>query len=501
MKIFNLLNLHKRIVVIILSVIFIALMLFPIGTVVVENADGTSSQAQLSITNISSKIDSIKKTYSIENLSIKDIDRNNPADEIQQARIVIYDIVNNCDYSVLMLSLTIVLVVLATMVIYVKPNSIVGLLLFGGSVVTLVLTSAFGIAGINILNKNVEIVKTFYGVDPNFQGFSLSTNSYYFFLIAFLALIILVNVVLRKPKNENNESEKLTKAILFCCAVISVLMVGFITFFLFYKGIPTISTIGVKEFLFSSNWTPKPTDGSEPHFGILNMILTSTAGTFGAIVIGVPIGILVAIFISQLTPPKVGGVLLETTNLLAGIPSVIYGAVGAIVLVPFIQKYVPDLSHGGAPLSTGKILLSAIIVLAIMVLPTIISVTTTSLNAVPKTFMEASLALGLTKEASVFKVLIPAARNGIMTGVMLGLGRAIGEAMAIILVSGNGTGFPNLFSSARFLTTGIVAEMGYADGLHRDALFAIGLVLFVFILIINAIFKALIAKAGEKYEQ
>ena len=257
--------------------------------------------------------------------------------------------------------------------------------------------------------------------------------------------------VITKPREANNESEKLAKTLLFLCALIAILSVIFITLFLLLKGIPTISKIGFFNFVFSNKWDPV---ADSPKFGILNLIITSFVGTFGAILIGVPIGIFVAIFISQIVPRKLSRLLLEIVNLLAGIPSVIYGAVGAMLLVPFIQNIFK--------LPTGSTLFTAIIVLAIMVLPTIISVSTVSINAVPKTYLDASLALGLTKEASTFSVLIPAARSGIMTGVLLGLGRAIGEAMAIILVAGNVPGFPELFKPARFLTTGIVAEMGYA---------------------------------------
>lgn len=284
-------------------------------------------------------------------------------------------------------------------------------------------------------------------------------------------------------------SEKLVRAIIFICALVCVLSVIFITLFLIIKGVPTIGKIGFFEFIFTGVWDPV---GVEPRFGIANMIWTSLFGTIGAVLLGVPLGILASVFISQLASPGISSFLAGMVNLLAGIPSVIYGAVGAILLVPFIQK----LFH----IPTGMTLLSAIIVLTVMVLPTIIGVTTTSLNQVPETFMEASLALGITKEASIFKILIPVARNGIMTGVLLGLGRAIGEAMAIMLVAGNVPGFPTLLEPARFLTTGIVAEMGYATGLHRDVLFAIGLVLFFFILVINSFFKYLIKKAGTKYE-
>ena len=289
-------------------------------------------------------------------------------------------------------------------------------------------------------------------------------------------------------KDKHFISELATKIVIGFCALISVLVVLFIVLFLFSKAIPTIGEIGFAKFIFGDVWAP---NDEIPQFGIRNLILTSLVGTGGAILIGVPVGLLVAIAIAEVMPKSVSKLLTPTVNLLAGIPSVIYGAVGAILLVPKVQEWFN--------LAAGYTLFSAIIVLSVMVLPTIISVSATSLKAVPRTYMEASLALGLTKEASVFKIMIPAARSGIMTGVLLGLGRAIGEAMAIILVAGNVPGFPQLFKPARFLTTGIVAEMGYADGLHRDALFAIGAVLFVFILFLNSVFYFMIRRAGKKY--
>jgi len=291
----------------------------------------------------------------------------------------------------------------------------------------------------------------------------------------------------RKTKNEL--SETIVKIVIGICALVSVLAVGFIVVFLFSKAIPTIHEIGFTNFIFGDKWYPNETI---PQFGIRNLILTSLFGTTGAIIIGVPLGILVAIAISIILPKSISKIVSPAVSLLAGIPSVIYGAVGSIVLVPFVQKLFG--------INSGATLFTAILVLSIMVLPTIICVSTTSICAVPSTYMEASLALGLTKEASIYKIIIPAARSGILTSVLLGLGRAIGEAMAIILVAGNVPGFPRLFEPARFLTTGIVAEMGYATGLHRDALFAIGAVLFVFILIINSAFYAIIRKGSKKYE-
>jgi len=283
-----------------------------------------------------------------------------------------------------------------------------------------------------------------------------------------------------------NVSEIIVKILLGLCALVSVMAVSFIVIFLFSSAIPTIGKIGFFNFILGDVWLPT---ADEPLFGIRNLILTSFYGTTGAIVIGVPLGILAAIAIAEVLPDNISKIVSPAVNLLAGIPSVIYGAIGAILLVPFVQKIFG--------LNTGATLFSAIVVLSIMVLPTIISVSATSIRAVPKTYMDASLALGLTKEASLYKIIIPAAKSGITTSVLLGLGRAIGEAMAIILVAGNVPGFPELFKPARFLTTGIVAEMGYADGLHRDTLFSIGAVLFVFVLVINSLFYSIIRRMGK----
>jgi len=299
--------------------------------------------------------------------------------------------------------------------------------------------------------------------------------------IAFLFAVIILSLTIFDEK-----SDTLVMIVLAICAFVSVVTVGFIVLFLFYTAIPTIAKIGFFEFIFSNVWDPKGEITGTPTFGIRNFILASFAGTFGAILIGVPIGILAAIAIAEILPRKAAAVISPAINLLAGIPSVVYGAVGLILLVPTIQMLFK--------IPTGEVLLSAIIVLSVMVLPTIISVSATSLRAVPKTYMEASLALGLTKEASVYKIIVPAARSGILTGVLLGLGRAIGEAMAVILVAGNVAQFPNLLEEARFLTTGIVAEFAYSYDIHRDVLFSIGAVLFVFILIINSMFYTIIKR-------
>lgn len=487
MNIISFLNKYKRTVIIVLSLLFVIIMIFPLASVKPEGI--SSNQSKLSLFNVSSKINSVKDTLGIDTVDIKGIDKNNPKDDIEKTTLALNNVLKNINFAILLAWLSFLAVIIGAMAVYAKPNSKFGLIVFTFSLLATIFSSLLAVSGINILNNNIEDFKSYFGLNKSLLGLTFEYSITLAIRGAILLIIIYALIALRKPCEEKNESEKLTKAILFICAAASVLSVFFITLFLLRKGIPTIAKIGFFDFVFTSKWDPV---GETPKFGIANLILTSFAGTFGAVVIGVPVGILVAVFISQLAPQKIGSVLLAVINLLAGIPSVIYGAVGAILLVPFVQRTF----H----LETGATLFSAIVVLAVMVLPTIISVTTTSLNAVPKTYLEASLALGLTTEASAFKIMIPAARSGIMTGVLLGLGRAIGEAMAIILVAGNMPDIPQIFKPARFLTTGIVAEMGYATGLHRDALFAIGLVLFFFILVINSFFRYFIKKVGKKYE-
>ena len=231
-------------------------------------------------------------------------------------------------------------------------------------------------------------------------------------------------------------------------------------------------------------------DAKSNEFGILALILSSIAGTFGAIVIGVPIGILTAVFLSEIASPKVSRFIRPAIELLAGIPSVIYGFFGMLIIVPAIRAVFPGATIGDS-------LLAAIIILAIMVIPTIVNVTENSLRAVPQSYREASLGLGATATYTIFKITIPAAKSGILSGVILGVGRAIGETMAVIMVAGNVANMPSLLGTVRFLTTGIAMEMSYASGLHRQALFAIGLVLFIFIMIVNISFT-IISKRGAK---
>ena len=257
--------------------------------------------------------------------------------------------------------------------------------------------------------------------------------------------------------------------------LVTVGCVLLITVYLVISGIPAIRKIGLIPFLFGKTWA---STASEPSYGILPFILTSVYGTAGAIVIGVPVGFLTAVYLAKLAPPRVKGVMQSAVSLLAGIPSVVYGLVGMLVLVPGIRKLfnVPD----------GASLLAAIIVLAIMILPSIIKVSVTALEAVPKEYEDASLALGATPIETYFKVSVPAARSGIAAAVVLGVGRAIGEAMAVMMVSGNAPNMPSIFQSVRFLTTAVASEMAYSGGLQRQALFSIALVLFLFIMLINA---------------
>lgn len=285
--------------------------------------------------------------------------------------------------------------------------------------------------------------------------------------------------------------EKSAETIFKMTAFISVGAVAIITVYMFASGLPAIFEIGFGDFIFGSKWAPV---AEEPSFGILYMILTSIIGCVGAILIGVPIGLLTAVFLSEIAPNWIARVIRPAVELLAGIPSVIYGFWGMKVLVPFIRKFFTGLGYN----STGSGLTAVIVILSIMILPTIVRVAETALKSVPISYTEAALALGNTKISTIFSVQIPAARSGILAGVILGVGRAIGETMAVIMVAGNIVQFPTLFSSVRPMTAGIAFEMGYAEaGLHRQALFAIGLVLFVLIMIVNISFSYISKKGGE----
>ena len=275
------------------------------------------------------------------------------------------------------------------------------------------------------------------------------------------------------------------------CGIITVGFVLCICVYLILSGVPAMGKIGIADFFFGKIWMPTA-QTTAPSYGILPFILTSISGTAGAILIGVPIGLLTAVFLAKVASKRVAKGIRAAVQLLAGIPSVVYGLVGMIVLVPGIQK----LFH----LSSGATLLAAIIVLAIMILPSIINVSETALRAVPKEYEDASLALGATEMETYFRVSIPAAKSGIATAVVLGVGRAIGEAMAIIMVSGNVPNMPGLFEPVRFMTTAIASEMGYAavGSLDQQALYSIGLVLFLFIMLINVLLNVFIKKEGTK---
>ncbi|SDB48370.1 phosphate transport system permease protein [Pseudobutyrivibrio sp. YE44] len=288
--------------------------------------------------------------------------------------------------------------------------------------------------------------------------------------------------------------EKTAKTLFELCAVVAIFAVCAITIYMFMKGAPALKEVGVFDLLFKTIW--KPT-ASEPSYGIGFIILASVVGTTTALFLGVPIGLLAAVYISEMAGKTTGNIVRTAIELLAAIPSVIYGLIGMMVLNPIMFGFEQiifedDSSH---QFTGGANMLSAIIVLTIMILPTVISVSTSSLKAVSDTLRAASLALGATKEQTIFKAVIPAAKSGILTGVVLGTGRALGEAMAINMVAGGAVNIPLPFNSVRTLTTQIVSEMGYAQGTHRQVLFTVGLVLYIFIMIVNyALLRA--RKAG-----
>ncbi len=286
----------------------------------------------------------------------------------------------------------------------------------------------------------------------------------------------------------NNKAfiEKVAKTIFVVCAVVAIFAVVAITLYMFIKGIPALYRIGISELLFGTTW--KPTADS-PSYGIAFIILSSIFGTALSVLIGVPVALLTAVYLSEMAGKNLRRVVSSAVELLAAIPSVIYGLIGMMVLNPLMYKleliiFKNDSNH---QFTGGANFISAVIVLAIMILPTVINVSNSSLRAVAQNLRAASLALGATKEQTIFKVVIPAAKSGILTGVVLGIGRALGEAMAINMVAGGAVNIPLPFNSVRTLTTQIVSEMGYAQGLHRQVLFTVGLVLFLFIMIVNFI--------------
>ncbi len=279
------------------------------------------------------------------------------------------------------------------------------------------------------------------------------------------------------------------KAVKFIFTVCGLLVIGFvlmITAFLVINGLPAIKEIGFADFFLNTEWASTAVPAS---YGILPFVASSVYGTLGAVIIGVPIGIMCAVFIAKAAPPKISKAVSSAVDLLSGIPSVVYGLLGMIIIVPLVREVfnIPD----------GANMLSAIIVLSVMILPSVISVSETAISTVPKEYEEASLALGATKTETVFKVSLPAAKSGIVTSVILGVGRAIGEAMAVMMVAGNVANMPGLFKSVRFLTTAVASEMAYSSGLQRQALFSIALVLFLFIMAINIILNITVKKNKE----
>ena len=284
----------------------------------------------------------------------------------------------------------------------------------------------------------------------------------------------------------NKVIEKTAKMIFLICAITGVLAVVSITVYMFIKGTPALKNVGIAELLFGNVWK---STANPPAYGIAYIILSSIIGTFMAVLIGIPVGLLTAVFLSELAGKKIATIVGGAVELLAAIPSVIYGLIGMMVLNPFLYK-LEILVFKNKPehqFTGGANLLAAIIVLAIMILPTVISISTSSLKLVPGSIKNASFALGATKIQTIFKVIIPAAKSGILTGVVLGIGRALGEAMAINMVAGGSVNVPLPFNSVRFLTTQLVSEMSYSSGVHRQVLFTVGLVLFIFIMIINFI--------------
>ena len=290
-----------------------------------------------------------------------------------------------------------------------------------------------------------------------------------------------------KHSGAHNALEQTMHLVFLLFGVVTIGFVLLISIYLIAAGLPAIREIGLVDFLFGKTWA---STAAEPKFGILPFILTSIYGTAGAILIGVPVGFMTAVFLAKVAPRSLAGLVRPAVDLLAGIPSVVYGLVGMIILVPAIRT-----AFG---LADGACLLAAIVVLAIMILPSIISVSETALNAVPKEYEEASLALGAAEIETYFRVSVPAAKSGIAASIVLGIGRAIGEAMAVMMVAGNVANMPSLFQSVRVLTTAVASEMSYSSGLQRQALFSIALVLFLFIMLINVTLNALLKRNKEK---
>ena len=299
-----------------------------------------------------------------------------------------------------------------------------------------------------------------------------------------------------KPGRSAFTAERLARALLLICAVVAIFAVCAITLYLFAKGLPALHRVGVGELLFGTVW--KPT-AAEPSFGIAYIILSSIVGTAASVLLGVPIGLLTAVFLTEVSGKTLARVVQPAVELLAAIPSVIYGLLGMMLLNPLLYKLEKALFAGSSThrYTGGADLLAAVIVLAIMILPTVISVSASAIRAVPGSLRAASLALGASKMQTIRRVTVPAAKSGILTGVVLGIGRALGEAMAINMVAGGAVNLPLPFNSVRFLTTQLVSEMGYAEGTHRQVLFTVGLVLYLFIMIVNLVLQRLRREGGK----
>ena len=293
-------------------------------------------------------------------------------------------------------------------------------------------------------------------------------------------------------------AERLARALLFICAVVAIFAVCAITFYLFAKGLPALHRVGVGELLLGHVW--KPT-AAEPRFGIAYIILSSIVGTAFSVLLGVPVGLLTAVFLTEVSSKRLSSVVHPAVELLAAIPSVIYGLLGMMLLNPVLYKLEKSIFAGSAThqYTGGADLLAAVIVLAIMILPTVISVSASAIRAVPGQLRAASLALGASKMQTIWGVTVPAAKSGILTGVVLGIGRALGEAMAINMVAGGSVNLPLPFNSVRFLTTQLVSEMGYAEGIHRQVLFTVGLVLYLFIMTVNLVLQRLRREGGKDH--
>lgn len=299
-----------------------------------------------------------------------------------------------------------------------------------------------------------------------------------------------------KPGRSAFTAERLARALLLICAVVAIFAVCAITLYLFAKGLPALDRVGVGELLFGTVW--KPT-AAEPSFGIAYIILSSIVGTAASVLLGVPIGLLTAVFLTEVSGKTLAKAVQPAVELLAAIPSVIYGLLGMMLLNPLLYKLEKAVFAGSSThrYTGGADLLAAVIVLAIMILPTVISVSASAIRAVPGSLRAASLALGASKMQTIRRVTVPAAKSGILTGVVLGIGRALGEAMAINMVAGGAVNLPLPFNSVRFLTTQLVSEMGYAEGAHRQVLFTVGLVLYLFIMIVNLVLQRLRREGGK----